>query len=151
MAASPRKACCRAWAWSGCTAPAWPWRAPPSSPTIRAADITGTASSAPTGQEAATVAAYWRLIGRFAGDMAITFKATGGVTLAGGVLPRIVGLVDPAAFRAAFEAKAPVAALARRISTRLIVQADSVLGGMAALAADPERYVLDYTARGWKD
>jgi len=122
----------------------------PSSPTITAADITGTASDAPAGEEAATVATYWRLIGRFAGDMAITFKATGGVTLAGGILPRIAGLVDPVAFRAAFEAKAPVAALARRIPTRLIVQADSVLGGMAALAADPDRHLLDYAARGWR-
>ena len=122
----------------------------PSSPTITAADITRTASGAPAGEEAATVAAYWRLIGRFAGDMAITFKATGGVTLAGGVLPRIVRRVDPAAFRAAFESKAPVAALARHIPPRLIVQADSVLGGMAARAADPDRYLLDYAARGWR-
>ena len=50
---------------------------------------------------------------RFAGDMAVTFVATGGVTLSGGVLPRVVDFLDDAAFRAAFEAKAPVDALAQ--------------------------------------
>ncbi len=102
-------------------------------------------------EAAATVAVYWKLIGRFAGDIAITFKSTGGVTLAGGILPRIVDLVDQVAFRAAFEAKAPVAGLAHRIPTRLIVKADSVLGGMAAIAAEPSRYVIDYATRQWRN
>jgi len=101
------------------------------------------------GEEARTVAAFCRLIGRFAGDMAITFFATGGVTLAGGVLPRFVDLIDPVAFRAAFEDKAPVAALARSIGTRLVVEQDAVLVGMAAVAADPGRYFIDYKRRFW--
>ncbi len=122
----------------------------PSAPGVTAAAITGTALEAPDGPEADTVRHYWALVARFAGDMAITFKATGGVTLAGGILPRIVDLLDADAFRAAFEGKAPVAGLARRVGTRLIVHADSVLGGMAALAMDPERFALDYAARAWK-
>ena len=117
---------------------------------LHAADITAAALAHHDGPEAATVACYWRLVGRFAGDIAITFMATGGVTLAGGILPRIVGLVDAEAFRAAFEDKAPVAALAKRIGTRLITHTDSVLGGMAALAADPDRFLLDYAARRWR-
>jgi glucokinase len=124
-------------------------RGAPSSPGVTAADITGTALEAPDGPEGDTVRHYWRLVARFAGDIALTLKATGGVTLAGGILPRIVDLLDPAAFRVAFESKAPVAGLARRIPTRLIVQSDSVLGGMAALATDPDRFALDYAARGW--
>ena len=122
----------------------------PSAPGVTAADITTTALDAPDGPEADTVRHYWTLVARFAGDVAITFKATGGVTLAGGILPRIAALLDESAFRAAFEAKAPVAELARRVGTRLIVQSDSVLGGMAALATDPDRFALDYAARGWK-
>ena len=81
--------------------------------------------------------------------MGVAFVATGGVTLAGGVLPRIVDFLDDAAFRRAFEAKAPVDALARRIPTRLVMRADSVLVGMAAIAAAPQRYAIDYAARGW--
>ena len=122
----------------------------PSSPSITAADIVATAMEARDSEAAATIAAYWKLIARFAGDIAITFKATGGVTLAGGILPRIIDLVDPTTFRAAFEAKAPVAGLARQIPTQLIVQTDSVLGGMAAIAAEPARYALDYATRQWR-
>ena len=124
-------------------------RGAPSAPGVTAADITGTALEAPDGPEGDTVRHYWRLIARFAGDVALTLKATGGVTLAGGILPRIVDLLDEAAFRSAFEAKAPVAGLTRHIPTRLIVHSDSVLGGMAALATDPDRFALDYAARGW--
>jgi glucokinase len=103
-----------------------------------------------TGDEAATIGLYWRIIARFAGDMGVTFVATGGVTLAGGVLPRILDLLDEQAFRAAFEAKAPVDAMARRIPTRLVTHSDAVLVGMAAIAATPERYAIDYASRCWK-
>ena len=86
---------------------------------------------------------------RFAGDMAVTFVATGGVTLAGGVLPRVVNFLDEAAFRQGFEAKAPVDGLARRIPTRLVIRQDAVLVGMAAIAASPGRYAIDYGSRAW--
>ena len=86
---------------------------------------------------------------RFAGDMAVTFVATGGVTLSGGVLPRVIDFLDQKVFRYAFEAKAPVDALARRIATRLITRSDAVLVGMAAIAAEPDRYAMDYSARKW--
>jgi glucokinase len=117
---------------------------------LDAAVITSRAHQDRRGEEAATIALYWRIIARFAGDMGVTFVATGGVTLAGGVLPRIVDLIDEAAFRAAFEAKAPVGELARRIPTRLITHPDAVLVGMAAIAAAPARYAIDYEARCWK-
>ena len=102
------------------------------------------------GAEAASIDLYWRIIARFAGDMGITFVALGGVTLSGGVLPRILDLLDPVAFRKAFEAKAPVDGLARRIPTRLVIRADSVLAGMAAIAANPDRYAIDYESRCWR-
>ena len=116
---------------------------------LHAADITTNALADRASEEAKTVALYWRLIGRFAGDIAITFKSTGGVTLSGGILPRIVELLDPEAFRAAFEDKAPVSRLAQSIPTQIIVHNDSVLGGMAAIAVKPERYSIDYASRAW--
>ena len=69
-----------------------------------------------SGEEARSLELFWRIVGRFAGDMAVAFVAFGGVTLAGGVLPRLLDFLDEAAFRRAFEAKAPVDALARRDS-----------------------------------
>jgi glucokinase len=113
------------------------------------AEVTAAALADPASEAAEGVRLYWRIIGRLAGDAAIAFVARGGVTLAGGVLPRIVDLLDERTFRAAFEDKAPVDALARAIPTRLVMQADSVLGGMAAIAAAPDRYAIDYAGRAW--
>jgi glucokinase len=102
-----------------------------------------------TGDEAVSLELFWRIVGRFAGDMAVAFVAFGGVTLAGGVLPRLIEFLDEAAFRQAFEAKAPVEALARRIPTRLVTHSDSVLIGMAAIANRPQNYAIDFRTRGW--
>ncbi|MBV9290449.1 MAG: glucokinase [Hyphomicrobiales bacterium] len=111
--------------------------------------VTAEALADPHGEAAASLRLYWRIVARFAGDMAVTFVASGGVTLAGGVLPRVVDFLDEAAFRQAFETKAPVDAFARRIATRLVVRSDAVLVGMAAIAAAPSRYAIDYAGRGW--
>ena len=120
-------------------------RAPP----LDAAGIVAGALAAPNGDQAESLRRFWLIVARFAGDMAITFVAEGGVTLAGGVLPRIVDFLDDAAFRAAFEAKAPVDKLARATPTRLLTRADSVLAGMAAIGAAPERYLIAYDTRRW--
>ena len=113
------------------------------------ASVVAAASANPAGEEAASLKLYWRIVARFAGDMGVAFVATGGVTLAGGVLPRIVAFLDDAVFRRAFEAKAPVDGLARRIPTRLVTRADAVLVGMAAIAAAPQLYAIDYGVRAW--
>ncbi len=120
-----------------------------SPPVLDAAALTAAAIAKPAGEEGESLRMFWRIVGRFAGDMAVTFVAKGGVTLSGGVLPRIVDFLDEATFRSGFEDKAPVDALARDIPTRLVVQSDSVLIGMAAIAASPERYALDFVSRGW--
>jgi glucokinase len=111
--------------------------------------VTAAALADPEGEEATSLRLYWRIVARFAGDMAVTFVATGGVTLSGGVLPRVVKLLDEAEFRRAFEAKAPVDDLAKRIPTRLVTREDAVLVGMAAIASTPDRYGIDYESRGW--
>jgi len=118
-------------------------------PRVDPPTVTTAALANPAGEEAASVRLYWRIVARFAGDMAVTFVATGGVTLSGGVLPRIVDLLDEAAFRQAFEDKAPVDGLAKRIPTRLVTREDAVLVGMAAIASTPSRYGIDYGSRAW--
>ena len=118
-------------------------------PTFDGPALVAAALANRAGEEARSLRLFWRIVGRFAGDMAATFVAFGGVTLAGGVLPRLTNFLDEAAFRAAFEAKAPVDVLARRIPTRLVTHSDSVLIGMAAIANRPNRYAIDFGARGW--
>jgi glucokinase len=101
------------------------------------------------GDERDVLALFWRIAARISGDMAITFLARGGVTLAGGVLPRLEPLLNDTDFRAAFESKAPMDALARTIPTRLLTSGSAVLAGMAAIAAAPERFAIDYVNRLW--
>lgn len=104
----------------------------------------------PGGSEAATLRLCWRLVARFAGDLALAFLARGGVTFSGGILPRIVDFCDPESFRAAFENKAPYRDMLRAIATRLILSEDEVLCGMAAIAASPQSYAIDYARRAWR-
>jgi glucokinase len=111
--------------------------------------VTAAAVANPRGEAAESLRLYWHIVARFAGDMAVTFVATGGLTLSGGVLPRVVDFLDEAAFRQAFEAKAPVDGLAKRIPTRLVTREDAVLVGMAAIASAPDRYGIDYGSRAW--
>ncbi len=84
----------------------------------------------------ACVMMFVRLFGRFAGDLALMFKATGGVYVGGGVSRRIGALLDDASFRAAFENHPPYAELLRRIPTILITLDEPGLLGCAAVAEE---------------
>lgn len=113
-------------------------------------DLVDRAAMDRLGDEAQTLRAFWRLVARFAGDLALTCLARGGVILSGGVLPRIAGFLDEQEFRRIFEAKAPMSELMRSIPTELVTAPQAVLVGMAAVAASPELYGLDYAARAWR-
>ena len=104
----------------------------------------------PTSEAARSVRAFWLLVARYVGDMALTFLTTGGVTLAGGILPRMLPLLDVAAFRGAFENKAPYRHIVEAIPVDVLHHADAVLEGAVALAAAPERFLFDYAARLWR-
>jgi glucokinase len=82
----------------------------------------------------ATVRLFVRLLGRFAGDVALTFKATGGVYIAGGVACGLGALFDEKLFREAFEAHPPYARLLAAVPTHLITCVEPGLLGCAALA-----------------
>ncbi len=114
------------------------------------ADVVNAALADAASAEAGTVRQFLSVLGRYAGDMALAFGSTGGVFIAGGIVPRLVPLLDHAAFRAAFEHKEPVRWLPESIATRLIVSPDGVLHGMAAIAARPDLYALDFTGRRWR-
>ena len=66
------------------------------------------------------------------------------------MLPRLIGLLDADAFRARFEDKAPFAAVLRDVPTSVVTTDDTVLHGLAALAAEPDRYALDFESRCWR-
>jgi glucokinase len=82
----------------------------------------------------ATAQLFVRLLGRFAGGLALTFKAVGGVYIAGGVVSRLGALFDAQAFRAAFEAHPPYQALLASIPIWLMHRSEPGLLGCAVLA-----------------
>jgi glucokinase len=79
---------------------------------------------------------FVRLLGRFAGGLALTFKAMGGVYVAGGVASRLGPLLDEELFRAAFEAHPPYERLLSTIPTLLMNRTEPGLLGCAALAGE---------------
>jgi glucokinase len=83
---------------------------------------------------AATIKLFVRLLGRFAGDVALTFKAVGGVYIAGGVTGKLGALLDEEIFRAAFESHPPYGELLQAVPTYLVTAAHPGLIGCAACA-----------------
>ncbi|WP_019631344.1 glucokinase [Actinomadura atramentaria] len=81
---------------------------------------------------AEAVATFCALLGSYAGNVALTLGARGGVYLGGGILPRIPDALGTGAFRARFEDKPPVADYLAAIPTRLIVHPGPALAGAAA-------------------
>jgi glucokinase len=79
---------------------------------------------------------FVRLLGRFAGGLALTFKAIGGVYVAGGVASRLGPLLDEELFRTAFEAHPPYERLLSTIPTLLMNRTEPGLLGCAALAGE---------------
>jgi glucokinase len=94
-----------------------------------------------TGDPAArmTIRLFVRLLGRFAGDVALIFKALGGVYITGGVATGLGELLDEEIFRAAFEAHPPYEEMLRGMPTSLITCVQPGLVGCAALAIAARR------------
>lgn len=97
---------------------------------------------------AAALRLFAKLLGRVCGDLALTFLATGGVYIGGGIAPRIVAVLRQGGFRDAFEAKSPYVAQMRAIPTSVIAVQDPALTGLAALASRPEVFV--YHGQVWR-
>ncbi|WP_460859759.1 glucokinase [Nocardiopsis coralliicola] len=79
-----------------------------------------------------TLEVFAALLGGFAGNVALTLGATGGVFLGGGVLPRIPNVLREGRFRLRFEAKGRMTDYLKNIATVLIVADNPALLGAAA-------------------
>ncbi|WP_020095448.1 glucokinase [Methylobacterium sp. OT2] len=114
------------------------WNSPP--------DVLDGAKSDPIAREA--VHQFARLLGRFAGDMALVFSASGGVFLAGGLAPRIVEDLRGEAFGAAFEDKHPFREAMRAIPRFLITRPEPAIDGLAAILAHEDRFL--FPGQDWR-
>ncbi len=84
---------------------------------------------------AETVEVFCAMLGSFAGNVALTLGARGGVYLGGGVLPRIVERVRTSDFRTRFAANPDMSSYLEGIATALIVAPQPALTGAAAWLA----------------
>ncbi len=86
---------------------------------------------------------FTRLLGRAAGDLALVFKATGGVLLVGGMIGRMLDRFDEGVFRAAFERKEPFGEFMRTIPTHAVIASEPALTGAALIARRPDAFAFD--------
>ncbi len=77
---------------------------------------------------------FCRLLGSFAGNVALSFGARGGVFLGGGILPRFPDFLARSGFRARFEDKGRFRDYLAAIPTLLITRPDAAFLGLAAAA-----------------
>jgi glucokinase len=80
-----------------------------------------------------TLLQFCALLGSFAGNVALTLGARGGVYIGGGIVPRLGDLFFESDFRQRFEAKGRLASYLRAIPTALIT--DTLVGLTGAAAA----------------
>ena len=89
-------------------------------------------------------------LGRFAGNLAVVFVATGGVYLAGGISAKIAPALRMGTFREAFVAKDPHRRLMEEMMTAIITRPDPALAGIAAFARDPGRFGVELDGKLWQ-
>jgi glucokinase len=90
---------------------------------------------------------FARWLGRYAGDLALTFESSGGVFIAGGIAPRMVDILQNGSFRDAFNRKAPHQDWAERVPAYVIINPEPALQGLAALVTNPQHFV--FQSQGW--
>ena len=100
-----------------------------------AADITKCAVSGDCQVAHEALAKFCAFLGSFAGNVALTFGARGGVYVAGGISPRIVDFMARSEFRNRFEAKGRLRPHLETIPTYAIVHPAAAFLGLKSLSA----------------
>lgn len=96
-----------------------------------AAEITAAALAAPESIDGQTVGRFCAMLGTFAGDVALTFGAWDGVYLGGGILPRILPLLERSEFVPRFLAKGRMARCLECVPVFVVVDTLAALRGAA--------------------
>ncbi|WP_407664082.1 glucokinase [Microvirga alba] len=116
-------------------------------PSLTPAEVIAAASYGKDEAASDAVRHFLSLLGRFAGDLALIFNATGGVYFGSGILPRVIDLLDRGDFRRAFERKSPFEAVMTRIPTFVITRPEPAILGLTSIANAPDRFIFE--AHGW--
>jgi glucokinase len=105
-------------------------RPPP--PPSSAEQIVGAGVADADRESRRTLLTFCALLGGFAGSVALTLGARGGVYIGGGIVPRMADLFFASAFRDRFEAKGRLAPYLAQVPTPLITDTLAALAGAAA-------------------
>jgi glucokinase len=79
------------------------------------------------------LAQFCKVLGSFAGNLALTLHCQGGVYIAGGIVPRFIEFIEKSEFRARFENKGRLSNICIHTPTYVITEAQPGLLGAAAL------------------
>jgi len=88
------------------------------------------AGTCPTSEQA--LSQFCKILGSFAGNLALTTGSSGGVYIAGGIVPRFIDYVKASDFRARFETKGRMSHLNKETPTYIITESQPGLLGAAA-------------------
>jgi len=102
-------------------------------PPRNAAEITNNALSGECPLARRSLQAFCAFLGSFAGNVALTFGARGGVYIAGGISPRILNFLIQSEFRKRFEAKGRFQSYLKAIPTYVITHPAAALIGLKSL------------------
>ncbi len=75
---------------------------------------------------------FCKVLGSFAGNLALTLNSQGGVYIAGGIAPRFIDYIKTSEFRARFEAKGRLSGITQQTPTYIITESQPGLLGAAA-------------------
>ena len=98
-----------------------------------AADITAAAEAGSDPVALQTVDIFLAMLGGFAGNVALTYGALGGVYIGGGIVPRLAWRIAASSFRARFEQKGRFQQYLGDIPTYLITAENPTLLGVHAI------------------
>jgi glucokinase len=84
-----------------------------------------------------SLALFTSVLGAVAGNLGLAVLATGGVFVAGGIAPRILGYLQKGGFREAFERKGRLHTLVERLPAFVVTHPQPGLLGAATVAAGP--------------
>jgi glucokinase len=102
-------------------------------PQRSAADITMAALKGTCPISRAALEMFCAMLGGFAGNVALTYGARGGVYIAGGIAPRILDFLTKSEFRRRFEQKGRFSTYLEAIPTQVIVHPAATFIGLTAL------------------
>ncbi len=102
-------------------------------PALEAAEITAQAIVGGSPVSRAALESFCAMLGGFAGNIALTVGARGGVYIAGGIAPRIAEQLAASPFRRRFEDKGRFSSYLSEIPTKVVMHPDPAFLGLAEI------------------